>query len=190
MLDRLTVRKLTPDLLQDYLAFFDGPAFADNPEWSSCYCCFHHVPDAKEWEKRTAAQNREFASRLIGEGKFHGFLAYDAERPVGWCKAAARVQIPALAAWPDYAIEDEHDVGSIVCFVIEKMHRRQGIASMLLEAACDAFDKEGLKIAEAYPRTATSDDAYNYHGPLQMFLNNGFSKFRELDTFWIVRKIL
>jgi GNAT superfamily N-acetyltransferase len=187
---RFSIRELTSDLLPDFLAFFDGPAFADNPAWSDCYCCFHHIPDTKEWERRTAAQNRESASRLIRECKFHGFLAYDADRPVGWCKAAARIQIPALGIWPDYAIEDDAGIGSIVCFVIEKEHRRQGIASELLDAACLAFKEDGLKIAEAYPRIAASGDAHNYHGPLQMYLDHGFSRFRELDTFWIVRKTL
>ncbi len=190
MPDTIAIRKMTPDLLPDYLAFFDGPAFTDNPEWSSCFCCFHHVPDVKEWEIRTAAQNRELASRLISEDRLQGFLAYDAGRPVGWCKAAARVQIPALVHWPIYAVPDETQVGSIVCFVIEKNHRRRGIASMLLDAACDSFQRAGLKIAEAYPRLGVSDDAGNYHGPLQMYLAHGFTKFRELETFWIVRKIL
>jgi GNAT superfamily N-acetyltransferase len=190
MAEPITIRKLTPGLLPDYLTYFDGPAFADNPEWSDCYCCFHHVPDTTEWEARTAAQNRELAAQLIRSGQFEGFLAYEAERPVGWCKAAARLQIPALSQWPDLAIDDAAQVGSIVCFVIEKSHRRQGIASMLLGAACEAFRQEGLKIAEAYPRITASDDAYNYHGPLQMYLKYGFLKFRELDTFWIVRKSL
>jgi len=142
----------------------------------------------KEWETRTAAQNRMLAAQLIRDGQFQGFLAYENNQPVGWCKAAARLQIPALTQRPDLAIDDAAQVGSIVCFVIEKSHRRQGIASMLLDAACEAFSQEGLKIAEAYPRITASDDAHNYHGPLQMYLKHGFTKFRELDTSWIVRK--
>ena len=31
--DDITIRRLTPELPDDYLAFFDGPAFFDNPEW-------------------------------------------------------------------------------------------------------------------------------------------------------------
>ncbi len=186
----ITIQKLTPRLLPDFLAFFDGPAFADNPDWSGCYCCYYHVASEDEWRARTAVQNRAFASELIRRGEFPGFLAYDQDQPVGWCKAAARLQIPALSQWPDLAIDDAAQVGSIVCFVIEKSHRRQGVAGILLDAACETFRQEDLKIAEAYPRTMASDDAHNYHGPLQMFLHNGFMKFREVDTFCIVRKIL
>ena len=186
----IAIRKMTPDLLPDYLAFFDGPAFSDNPEWSGCYCCYYHIEDAVQWESRSAAQNRDFASNLIRAGQFPGFLAYDQDGPVGWCKAAARRSIPALAQWPDYTVEDAKDVGSIVCFVIEKEHRRQGIAGLLLDAACDSFRRAGLKIAEAYPRLEVSDDAGNYHGPLPMYLAHGFTKFRESEAFWIVRKTL
>jgi GNAT superfamily N-acetyltransferase len=190
MPETVTIRKLSPQLLPDFLTFFDGPAFADNPDWSSCYCCFHHVPDSKEWETRTEEQNRGLAIELIRAGQFHGFLAYKSDQPVGWCKAAARLQIPALAQWSDLAIDDADRVGSIVCFVVEKSHRRQGVATKLLDAACEAFSRAGLKIAEAYPRITAFDDANNYHGPLQMYLRNGFSKFREMDTYWIVRKSL
>jgi GNAT superfamily N-acetyltransferase len=186
----IAIRKMTPDLLPDYLAFFDGPAFSDNPEWSGCFCCYYHVDDVGQWESRTAAQNRDLASKLIHEGQFPGFLAYDQDRLVGWCKAAARRKVPALVQWPEYAVEDEKDVGSIVCFVIEKEHRRQGIAGLLLDAACGSFQRAGLKLAEAYPRLGVSDDAGNYHGPLQMYLAHGFTKFRESEAFWIVQKML
>ena len=39
----ITVGRLSPATRDDYLAFFDherGPAFADNPEWATCYCQF------------------------------------------------------------------------------------------------------------------------------------------------------
>ena len=31
-------RHLTPQRGEDLLGFFDGPAFADNPHWATCYC--------------------------------------------------------------------------------------------------------------------------------------------------------
>jgi hypothetical protein len=31
------IRKLCPELLQDFLLFFDGEAFADNPKWGFCW---------------------------------------------------------------------------------------------------------------------------------------------------------
>ena len=36
----ITFDRLTPERLEDYLDFFDAPAFTDNPDWASCYCFF------------------------------------------------------------------------------------------------------------------------------------------------------
>ena len=43
----LRIERLTPARRDDYLRFFDherGPAFADNPEWATCYCHYYQVP--------------------------------------------------------------------------------------------------------------------------------------------------
>lgn len=39
----LLIRKLTPELLEDWLSFFDKDAFSDNEDWCGCYCmCYHY----------------------------------------------------------------------------------------------------------------------------------------------------
>ena len=43
----IEIRKLAPDLMQDFLLFFDGEAFADNPKWGFCFCQFLYVDHAK-----------------------------------------------------------------------------------------------------------------------------------------------
>lgn len=51
----VTVRALEPSLTGDFLRFFDherGPAFADNPEWASCYCQFYHTQRSIDWGAR------------------------------------------------------------------------------------------------------------------------------------------
>jgi hypothetical protein len=49
------VRALTPEFLPDFLKFFDGTAFSDNPGWSSCYCqCFYEDHQVVKWSERTA----------------------------------------------------------------------------------------------------------------------------------------
>lgn len=52
--------ELSRSRLDDYLAFFDGRAFTDNPRWSGCYCYFPlHDPEKTDWHKRSAAENRQ-----------------------------------------------------------------------------------------------------------------------------------
>ena len=185
----LSVRRLDPSLLDDWLDFFDREAFADNPDWSGCYCQWFHVDhECEEWDARTPADNRRASIRMIGAGQLRGYLAYADGRPVGWCQAAPRLLIPNITNDADLAAEDEDEVGSIVCFVVAAAFRKQGVATRLLEAACVGFREEGLRIAEAYPSLTASGDAPNYHGPLALYLRAGFKPHRSLSTVVIVRR--
>ena len=79
------VRELTPELLPDWLAFFDHDAFADHPEWVGCYCHFFQADHTeKDRDVRTAEENRAASSTLILSGGLRGHLAYLEGKPVGW----------------------------------------------------------------------------------------------------------
>ncbi len=190
-MDALLIQALTPDRLEDYLAFFDGDAFADNPDWSACYCYFYHAPGSmKDWEARTAAENRAAVADLIQAGKLHGYLAYVDGRPVGWCHAAPRPEFPNLRRDRQLDTPDAAAVGSIVCFIVARPYRRRGIARGLLQAACAGFRDAGLTYAEAYPQLNTTDASANYHGPLSLYLAEGFSIVKSFEHFCLVRKTL
>ena len=180
------VRELSPELLDDYLRFFDKDAFADNPKWASCYCYFPHAPhETENWHDRTLEQNRTAVSRLIERGEMHGYLAFQDGKAVAWCNAAPRLRVTIVDEEADAA-----RVGSINCFVVAKAHRGQGVATRLLSAACAGFKQQGFEFAEAYPRKDAQDEASQHFGPLQMFLAAGFQPFRETDTNLVLRKKL
>ena len=82
-------------------------------------------------------------------------------------------------------------VGTILCFLVETSRRGRGIARQLLEAACDGLRKQGLRIAEANPRTASTSAAENHFGPLTMYLSAGFTIAREDDggSVWVRRHL-
>jgi GNAT superfamily N-acetyltransferase len=185
------VRELTADLLSDWLAFFDHDAFADHPEWANCYCHFFHANHAeKDWDTRSAEENRAASSALILSGRLRGHLAYLDGKPAGWCQAAPRLLIPNLASDPGFAVDDAGDVGSIACFVVARPYRGLGLARHLLDAACTGFRAQGLRIAEAYPRVQALGDAANYHGPLSLYLDMGFSPQVEREKVLVVRRDL
>ena len=187
----IVIRRLVPSLLDDWLAYFDHDAFADNADWAGCYCgWFHADHDAGDFDLRTAEENRATSIELIRAGALRGYLAYVDGHPGGWCQAAPRVYIPNIAKDEDLAVADAEEVGSIVCFNVAHAFRRQGVAAKLLEAACAGFREEGLRTAEAYPRPAATGDAANYHGPLALYLRAGFRPYRELEDVVIVRREL
>jgi GNAT superfamily N-acetyltransferase len=105
-----------------------------------------------------------------------GYLAYVGNTPVGWCNAAPRKLLHAL---DDEPTPDSETVGAIICFLVEPSYRGQGIARLLLEAACAGLRNQGLRIAEANPRTASTTPAANHFGPLDLYLSAGFTVHRE-----------
>ncbi len=167
------IQPLSPDGLADFLAFFDGAAFTDNPEWAFCYCQFAYVDHSKvEWEARTTDQNRQAACQRIQDHTMQGYIAYRAGKPVGWCNAAPRTMLDSYSDEPD---PDADRIGEITCFIVAKDHRNSGVATALLRAACDGFRSNGLTIAEASANPNTATDAENHYGPLGMFLTAGFT---------------
>jgi GNAT superfamily N-acetyltransferase len=187
----LEIKELTPKLQEDFLHFFDHEAFADNPKWAGCYCMYYYFAGPKEeWRVQNGPVNRKDITKLIETGRAQGFLAYQDSKPVGWCNAAPRKMLPTLERYQSLRVEDPEKVGSIVCFVVSKNHRGQGIAKQMLDAASDKFRKQGLSFAEAYPASEAKSEADNYPGPLSMYLANGFSIYRQNESATIVRKAL
>ena len=181
----LDVRPLTAARLADFLAFFDGDAFTDNPKWASCYCqCFYEDHSKVHWNSRTAADNREAACRRIGEGTMRGFLAYREGQVVGWCNAAPRPLLHALDPEP---IPDGAQAGTILCFLVAPEARGSGIATSLLRGACAAMRAQGLRYVDANPRPNATSMGENHYGPLRMYLAAGFSIQRTDDdgSIWV-----
>lgn len=102
-----SIKPLSGERLIDWLGFFEGRAFVDNPMWGSCYCThFHRRKDGSG--KPEGMTNRNFAIRLIETGQMQGYLAYSAEGiVVGWCNANDRQAFPALGT----AASDENNEG-------------------------------------------------------------------------------
>ena len=73
---------------------------------------------------------------------------------------------------------DDTPVWSIVCFVVSRRARRQGIAAALLDAAIDYARTHGATMLEAYPVDTSGGrvpSANAYHGTLGMFERAGFT---------------
>ena len=183
------IRPLGPATRDDFLRFMEGAAFADNPKWRSCYCQFLYVDhDKVVWAERGAEQNRAAACERIACGSMQGLLAYRDGEVVGWCNAAPRTMLDAFANEPD---PDADRLGQVTCFVVAREHRRTGVATALLDAACEQLRAQGLAIAEATPRPQMKTDADQHYGPLSLYLAAGFERHREEpDGTVVVRRRL
>ena len=188
----ITIKALTPKLLDDFLFFFDNLAFTDNPDWAKCYCHFYHFNGTgKKFQKTTAKENREASKQLILEEKMQGYLAYkDDEKPIGWCNANEKNRYSKPMLGKKIIKASGGKIASIVCFIIAPGYRRQGLARQLLKTACSDFKSKGYNILEAYPRKGELTDAMHYHGPFSLYESEGFTKHQEFKDYYIVRKSL
>jgi len=195
---KVEVRDLTPELLDDYLRFFDKDAFTDFPAWSGCYCGFYDTP-GDDWDASANAGPAHRAARAerIRSGKAHGLLAIADGRVVGWCNAQPRSGFLNMRRYASVIDDPAEPVGSIMCFLVAPGHRGKGVGTALLNAACDKFRRDQLRVAEGYPTTNPVKRTWetpwaeeNYKGSLNMYLKTGFKIHRQLERFAIVRKQL
>jgi len=185
------IKPLTADLINDFLNFFDNIGFTDNPDWSKCYCYFHHCPGGpKVFRNQTKDENRAASIHLIESGILNGFLAFSNDKPVGWSNADSKESYLYLPVEKEAEDPDEGKIASIVCFLIAPAYRKQGIARKILKEICSSFKSREFKWIEAYPRKNVSSNAHNYHGPYSLYNSAGFTVFKEFESMYIMRKML
>jgi len=148
---QIEVRELKPELLSDYLKFFDK-AFSDFPHWAGCYCGFYDTP-GNDWDATAEAgpEHRAARSERINKSRAQGLLAYIDDEPVGWCNAQPRASFANMRSYRVAVTDPDEPVGSIMCFLVAPEHRGKGVCTALLKAACDKFHRDGLQVAEGLP---------------------------------------
>ena len=135
----IETKALTPDLVDDYIDFFDHRAFSDGSPYYPCYCNAFNMSTVEIEKMREAAKRygggvegwqkslRESAAQMIKEGRIRGFLAFDKGIAIGWCNANDRMNYYRVGEFDlDHVPEDrapsdcqhERQIKSIVCFEI------------------------------------------------------------------------
>ena len=167
----LDIRPLTPERFGDLAELFEE---GGDPKW--CWCVFFRFR-GRDWTNSTAADNRAALEDLTGRALAAGLVAYRGDRAVGWVSLGPRGDYARLAYSKVLAPVDDTPVWSIVCFVVSRTARGQGVASALLEGAIDFARAHGATTLEAYPVDAGADRvraANAFGGPLAMFEKAGF----------------
>lgn len=176
MVSMVAIEPVTPDRLPDVAALFGQ---GGDPRW--CWCAWYRVRNA-DFSKGSGERHREiFESAVVdGEavGRAPGLLAYDDAGPIGWVSVGPRSDYERLTHSRALAPVDDAPVWSIVCFVVARRSRGQGVARALLDAAVAYARDHGATMLEAYPVDVAEgeriDSASVYRGTLAMFERAGF----------------
>ncbi len=175
----IEIKALSPDLIPNYIDFFDHRAFSDDSPCGPCYCTSPSMDAASEarmiseFDDDVKGTLRRYAINLLSEGRIHGYLAFENDIPVGWCNAGDR------DGYPNWIPEIARQVSlgktfSVLCFAIAPDHRGQGLSLALLERIVEDARAKGYAAVEGYPRMQKDRETYDFNGPLRLFEKAGF----------------
>jgi GNAT superfamily N-acetyltransferase len=177
----LEIVPLTPDRWDDVAALF-----GEGGDPKTCWCMYWRVR-SRDWSFTNAAESRDGLHRLVDEARdpAPGLVASAGGRAVGWVSVAPRAAYGRLANSRVRPPIDDVPVWSIVCFVVSRTVRGQGLTTRLLDAAIDYALAHGAPGLEAYPVDAGEGRvpaALGYTGHLSTFLAAGFHVVHEIDS--------
>ena len=193
----IEIRKLTPDLAEEYVHFFDVTPHDINIDENKCYCVIwrsddSYSGDGDHWFP-SREERRDHAIQFVKAGSLQGYLAYRGDEIVGWCNVNADCQLGVNHLRSYWPIEEYHadiKIKSIFCFVIAPEVQRLGVATQLLERVCQDAAADGFDFVEAYVNKKFTDVAHEFRGPLAMYEKCGFCMGAEQDGRVVVRKAL
>jgi GNAT superfamily N-acetyltransferase len=166
---------LTPSRFGDLAALFEE---GGDPKW--CWCTYFRVR-GRSWANATPESNRNelegLAARDPDDHAAPGLVAYRDDRAIGWVSLGPRHDYDRLAHSKVLAPLDDRPVWSIVCFVVSRRARGNGVAAALLNAAIAYAAERGASMLEAYPidpGEGRVSAASAFHGTLSMFERAGF----------------
>ena len=185
----IEIKKLTPDLAEDYVRFFDSTPH-NLKHQMKCYCvCFaSNVPDGFDVRPESVV-----ARHLVKNGNLQGYLAYCDGRVIGWCNANVRSECKTCLGW-QWGMKsvplDNARVKSVFCFTIAPKMQRKGVATQLLERVIKDAADEGFDFVEVYPNKIVTDESENHGGFAEMYKRLGFTVYMELENIYVMRKEL
>ncbi len=193
----IEIRKLIPELAEDYVHFFDITPHDKNVEEHKCYCVCWCNDDYEGKDLSTAENRRKSALQYVKGNNIQGYLAYIGDRVVGWCNANIKSDCLKCAGWRrfmDYVPLEESNTGikvkSIFCFVIAPEMKRKGIATLLLERVCRDAVQDGFDYVEVYPYKESSYQSSDFGGHFEMYKKSGFYVSSKAEQGLVMRKQL
>jgi GNAT superfamily N-acetyltransferase len=171
----LEIVPLTRERVPDLATLFGE---GGDPKW--CWCAFYRVRNV-DFQTAKPETNRAVLERAVdvtrAEERAPGLIAYRDGDPIGWVSLGLRDDYDRLQHSKILAPVDDRPVWSIVCFVVSRRARGQGVAQALLEAAVDYARDHGATLLEAYPVETDGKRvpaASAYKGTVTMFERAGF----------------
>jgi ribosomal protein S18 acetylase RimI-like enzyme len=173
---QLEIAPLEPDRWDDLAGLFEE---GGDPKW--CWCMYFRLR-SKDFAITGARANRTglhalSASATAAGSPAPGLIGYRDGRAICWVSLGPRSDYERLERSTTLRPIDDRPVWSIVCFVVSRGARSQGLARAMLDGAIAYARERGAITLEAYPTPtdgARHPAASLYRGTLGMFQAAGF----------------
>jgi len=139
------INPLTKERWDDLEALFGA-----HGGYAGCWCMFWRLERA-EFKKLRGDGTKAVLKDMTLNNRVPGLLAYVDGKAVGWCSVGPREAYLALEKSRILKRVDQEPVWSIVCFFVDKAHRKQGVMKALIQGAVAYAQSAGAKIVEGYP---------------------------------------
>ncbi|HLY13833.1 MAG TPA: GNAT family N-acetyltransferase [Candidatus Limnocylindrales bacterium] len=165
-----------------------------DPRW--CWCQFWRSTGFSGTAREIAAQSRERLEAQARSPRTPGLVALTPDgAAVGWVSVGPREDFEHLERSRVRPRLDDLPVWAIVCFVVGKRARRQGVGAQLLDGAIAYARGQGAPALEAYPVDTSQGKPTGptlYTGTLSTFLRAGFRIERQVESkqATVVREIV
>lgn len=177
----IIIKKLTPQLSDDYFDFFDNRAFTDNSPYR-CYCQMYQMSKEQQKEEMENYKDDDYgllskniAKKQIESGLLCGYLAYVDDKSVGWCNANDRANFPSN---PCCDVVFHNPVANsqiaVVCFEISPEYRGKGIATALLNRVISDAKSSGYESVVGFPIKRNDRFEWDCNGPIRLYEKAGF----------------
>lgn len=187
----MEIKKLTPDMADQYVHFFDVTPHDDNIDEHKCYCVNWISDDGDGLDFSTAEKRRAAAHKFVSDGVLKGYVAMENGEIIGWLNANEKNSCLSCPGWRWYMQEipaSPEKTLAIFCFVISPAYQRKGVATALLERAVSDAKSQGFDCIEAYPNAEFMSVAMDFRGPAAMYEKMGFEKVSTAGNMAVMRK--
>ena len=108
----IEIRKLAPDLAEDYVRFFDETPHNEKYN-TKCYCTGWCSNEPEGVDNSTEEKRRAVAYEYVKAGNLQGYLAYFGGQVVGWCNANTKADCVTCVGW-QYVMEQSQRMNSSI----------------------------------------------------------------------------
>ena len=183
----IEIQPLTLERWSDFEQLF-GPRGG----YGGCWCMWPRLR-SKDWGASRSAGRKEAMRAIVQSEEPPGLLAYLDGEPVGWVSLDRRERLEHFEySRKVKALDRPEGLWSIVCFVIDKEHRKQGLMGRLLKGALDYVRERGALVVEAYPIAARGElkSYQGFEGIASVFERVGFVRVGGTEARPVMRKEL